>query len=148
MNAYGQCVVIDSGFETVLGDVSRAIREEGLQTIARIDVRDHFWRDLGHDFRRYFLIEAWSPELALEALRHDLGIGTILPATLAIYELADGQTAVVAREPLSAVSEDRERLREAPDLATIADMERARMARIIARLRHTAAHQAPEVPAA
>jgi hypothetical protein len=33
-------------------------------------------------------------------------------------------------------------------LATIADMERARMARIIARLRHTAAHQAPEVPAA
>jgi hypothetical protein len=47
MNAYGQYVVIDSGFETVLGDVSRAIREEGLQTIARIDVRDHFWRDLG-----------------------------------------------------------------------------------------------------
>jgi uncharacterized protein (DUF302 family) len=148
MNVYGQRIVIDSGFERVLGEVSRAIREEGLHTIARIDLRDHFWRELSHDFRRYFLIEAWSPELALEALRHELSIGTILPATLAIYELADGQTAVVAREPLSALSEDLERLRETPDLATIAAQERTRMARIIARLRRVAAHQAPEVPAA
>jgi uncharacterized protein (DUF302 family) len=148
MNVYGQRIVINSGFETVLGEVSRAIREEGLQTIARIDVRDHFWRDLGHDFLRYFLIEAWSPELALEALRQDLGIGTILPGTLAIYELADGQTAVVVREPLSSLGEDPERLRAIPDLATIADMERARMTRIIARLRDVAAHQAPELPAA
>ena len=119
MNVYGQHIVIDSGFETVLGEVSRAIREEGLQTIARIDVRDHFWRDLGQAFRRYFLIEAWSPELSLEALRQDLGIGTILPATLAIYELADGQTAVVVRESLSPLGEDPERLRETPDLATM-----------------------------
>jgi uncharacterized protein (DUF302 family) len=148
MNVYGQRIVINSGFETVLGEVSHALREEGLHAIARIDVRDHFWRDLGRRFGRYFLIEAWSPELALEALRHDLGIGTILPAILAIYEVADGQTAVVAREPLSALSEDPERSRETPDLATIVDLEHARMARVIARLRHVAAHQSPEIPAA
>jgi uncharacterized protein (DUF302 family) len=140
MSVYGQRIVIDSGFEAVLGEVSRTIREEGLEMIARIDVRDHFWRDLHHNFQRYFLIEAWPPELALEALGHDLAIGTILPATFAIYELADDRTAVVAKEPLSALREDPERLRETPDLATIADKERARMARIIARLRHVVAH--------
>src|SRR5574342_1276655 len=44
MNDYGRRIVIDMDFEAAVGAVSRAIREEGLQTLARIDVRDHFWR--------------------------------------------------------------------------------------------------------
>jgi uncharacterized protein (DUF302 family) len=125
-------IVVDSGFETVLGDVSRAIREEGLQTIARIDVRDHFWRDIGHDFRRYFLIAAWSPDLALATLRTDLEIAASLPTTFAIYELADGETAVVAR---------------LPELETVAARERERVARVLDRLQQRAA-VSPVAPAA
>lgn len=108
MDDYGRRIVIDLGFEAVLGEASRAIREEGLQMIARIDVRDHLWRNLGHDFRRYFLLEAWSPELALEALRYNLEAGTILPMTLAIYELAMSTLAVflwaLAYAPAQAVT--------------------------------------------
>jgi uncharacterized protein (DUF302 family) len=119
MKDYERRIVVDSGFETVLGDASRAIREEGLQTIARIDVRDHFWRDIGHDFRRYFLIAAWSPDLALEALRSDLDVAASLPTTFAIYELADGETAVVAK---------------LPELETVAARESERVARVLDRL--------------
>jgi uncharacterized protein (DUF302 family) len=110
--------------------------------------RNRLGRDLGHDFRQYFLIEAWSPELALEALQHDLDVGTILPATFAMYELADGQTAVVAREPFSTLIADPERRQAAPALATIADREIERVARVLARLEHTASHHASELPAA
>jgi uncharacterized protein (DUF302 family) len=148
MSDYDRRIVIDLGFETVVGEVSRAIREEGLQTIARIDVRDHFWRDLGHDFRQYFLIQAWSPELALEALQHDLDVGTIVPATFAMYELADGQTAVVAREPFSPLTADPEWRRAAPELAAIAHREAERVARVLARLQHAPSHHASELPAA
>ena len=146
MKNYGRRIIVDLGFEAVLGETNRAIREEGLQMIARIDVRDHFWRELGHDFRHYFLIEAWSPELALEALRHDLDVGSILPTTFAIYELADSETVVVAREPLSPLATDSEWRREAPALASIADRESERVARVLARLQHASSHQASALP--
>lgn len=146
MNSYGRRIVVDSGFDAVVSELSRAIREEGLQMIARIDVRDHFWRDIGHDFRHYFLIEAWSPEVALEALRCNLDVGTVLPTAFAMYELADGETAVVAREPLPMLAADPEWRREAPVLASLADRESQRVARVLARVQH--ASRASVLPAA
>lgn len=147
MNDYGRRIVLDLGFEAVLGEVSRAIREEGLQMIARVDIRDHFWRHLGHDFRQYFLLDAWSPEFAFEALRHNLEAGTMFPTTFAIYELADGETVVVAKEPLSSLAADSEWRKEAPALATIADRECERVARVLARLQHASSHR-PSVSSA
>lgn len=148
MNDYGRRIVVDLGFEAAVGEVSRAIREEGLHVIARIDVRDHFWRDLGRDFRHYFLLEAWSPDLAVEALRHNLDVGAILPTTFAIYELADGETAVVATEPLSPIASEPEWRRNAPALAAIADRESERIARVLARVQHSSSHHASALPAA
>lgn len=147
MDDYGRRIVIDSGYEAVVGELSRAIREEGLQVVARIDVRDRFWRDLRHDFRRYVLIEAWSPELALEALRRHLEIGPILPTTFAVYELADGETALVAKQPFARVTESDWR-QDDPALAAIANREVERVNRILARLRPRASFQASELPAA
>lgn len=148
MNDYGRRIVVDSGFEAVVGETCRAIREEGLQMVARIDVRDHFWRDLGHDFRHYFLLEVWSPELALEALRHNLDVGTVLPTTVAIYELADGETAVVAKEPFSPVAAEPEWRRDEPALAAVADRESERVARVLERLQRVSSEQASVLPAA
>lgn len=145
---YGRRIVLDMGFEPVVGEASRAIRQEGLHIIARIDVRDHFWRDLGRDFRQYFLIDAWSPELALDALRHNLDAGTILPTTFAIYELADGQTAVVAKEPLSPIAAEPEWRLDVPALAAIADRESERVARVLARLQRASSHGVRMLPAA
>jgi uncharacterized protein (DUF302 family) len=141
MSDYRRRVVIDSGFEAVVGDVSRALREEGFHVIGRIDVRDHFWRDLGRDFRHYFLIQAWSPEWAVEALRHDLDLGTVLPVTMAIYELADGETAVVATEPFAPALETGEQLNS--ELGAIALGESERIARVFDRLQQDASRQSP-----
>jgi uncharacterized protein (DUF302 family) len=136
MSHHERRVVVDSGFESVLGGLSRAIRAEGMQVISRIDVRDHFWRDLETNFQRYILLEAWSPDLALEALQQDLDIGTDLPTTFAVYELADNRTAVVATEPLGSVGA--ERRQKVPAVAAIADRECERVARVLGRLEHAA----------
>ena len=149
MNSYGRRIVVDLRFEAAVGEVSRALREEGLQSIARIDVRQLFWRDLAHEFRNYLLLEAWSPELALEALRHNLDVGTLLPTIFAIYELTDTRTAVVANEALPSTAPELDsRLEEAPALATIADQERQRIDRVLARVRQSSHAPASILPAA
>ncbi len=136
MSDYGRRVVMDAPFETAVGDLTRAIRDEGLQVIACVDVRHSFRKDLSRDCRQFLLISAWSPDLAFEGLRHALDAGTVLPTTFAVYELADGETAVVAREPLSPIADDQRWRQEVPALAAIADRECERVARALARLQH------------
>jgi uncharacterized protein (DUF302 family) len=148
MSDYGRRIVVDLEFETAVGETSRLIRQEGLKIIARIDVRDHFWRDLSHDFRRYLLIDAWSSTLAVEALRHNLDVGPILPITFAIYELADGESVVVAKEPLEPYTSDAACRRDYPELAAMADDEAERVARVFAGLNERSRRAPSVVPAA
>ena len=148
MSEYGRRIVVDLEFETAVTETSRLIREEGLRIIARVDVRDHFWRDLSHDFRRYRLIEAWSSKLAIDALRHNLDVGPVLPITFAIYELADGEAAVAVREPLAPYTSNATWRRDFPELATMADEEADRVARVLAGLRERSGHTPSMVPAA
>jgi uncharacterized protein (DUF302 family) len=148
MNDYGRRVVVNLEFEATLGETCRAIREEGLQVIARIDLRDHFWRGLGHNFRRYFLLATWSPELALEALGTSLEIGTIFPTTFAVYEHSDNRTIVIAKESLATMAANLEWRRDAPALATIADRESERVGRVLERLRRASSLAPSALPAA
>jgi uncharacterized protein (DUF302 family) len=134
MSDYGRRVVVDLEFDTAVAETSRLIRQEGLKIIARVDVRDHFWRDRSHDFRRYLLIDAWSSALAVDALRHNLDVGPILPITFAIYELADGESVVVAKEPLAPYASNATWRRDFPELAALADEEAERVARVLAGL--------------
>jgi uncharacterized protein (DUF302 family) len=147
MSDYGRRIVVDLEFESAVAETSRLIREEGLKIIARIDVRDHFRRDLSHDFRRYLLIEAWSSKLAVDALRHNLEVGPVLPITVAIYELADGETAVVAKEPLAPYASNAAWRRDFPELAAMADEEAERTARVFAALKQRSRPTPSVVPA-
>jgi len=148
MSDYGRRIVVDQTFDAVLSEASRLIREEGLQPIARVDVRDHFWRDLRHDFRLYFIVQVWSPELALESLLRNLDIGTVLATTFAMYELADGETCVVVRDPFSSMAADPEWRRNNPELAAIADRESDKIGRVLSRLQERPANHGSVSPAA
>ena len=140
MTTFSRRIVVDSDFETAVGDLCRALRDEGMQTIARIDVREHFWRD-GHDFRRYMLLEAWSPDLAFEALRLTLDAGPLLTTTIAVYELADGEAVVATRDGLATVEDDPAWRNQDPGLVSLADFEHERIGRVLARLRGVAVAQ-------
>src|SRR5262249_30305132 len=106
LSDYGRRIVVDAGFERVVNTLNVAMRPEGLRPLAKIDVRDHFAREQSHDFRRYVLVQGWSPELAIEALRQSLDAGTMLAAVFAVYELGDGETVVVGNAPMALFADD------------------------------------------
>jgi uncharacterized protein (DUF302 family) len=134
MDDFGRRIVVDLPFEAALGETCRALRAEGFAIIGRIDVREHFWRDLGHDFRQYFLLDAWAPEPSVNALAHELDAGTLLPTRVAVYELPDGETAIVIAPPLWPLRRDYGWSAETQELATLADVETARVARVLEHL--------------
>jgi uncharacterized protein (DUF302 family) len=145
---FGRRIVVNLDFETAAGETSRLIRQEGLRIIARVDVRDHFWGDGSHDLGRYLMIDAWSSALAADALRHNLDVGPILPITFAIYELADGKSVVVAKEPLAPHASNATWRRDFPELATMADEEAERVARVLTGLTERSRGAPSIVPAA
>jgi hypothetical protein len=70
-------------------------------------------------------------------------VGAILPITIAVYELADGETAVVVSEPFAPVLADRGWREAAPRLARLADQESQLLARALSRLQREASRYAP-----
>ena len=141
MEDYGRRLVIDRPFDRALIAVMRVLHEEGWDLTGRFNVREYLRRKLHHDFRRYALLEATSPQLMLDALRQDLDVGAILPVTIAVYELADGETAVVVSEPFAPVLSNQAWRQAVPDLASLADQESDQLARALARLQRLVPRQ-------
>jgi hypothetical protein len=73
-------------------------------------------------------------------LRHDPGTGPILPVTVGIFELADGETAVIASPPLAPVLSDFGWREATPALTTIGDRASEQLAQALDRLRRTGRH--------
>jgi uncharacterized protein (DUF302 family) len=134
MSDYGIRIVVDKPVSAVVDILNAAIRAEGMESLAQIDVREQFARQLSHDFRRYVLVHAWSPAAAAEALRHSHDVATVLPAAIAVFELGDGETVVVANRPFAALEDDQQWRADSPVLAAIAERETQRLARVIDRI--------------
>jgi uncharacterized protein (DUF302 family) len=115
----GRRVLIDLPFETAVGAAASAIQREGLTILARIDVRDHFKTELHHEFRQYMLLEAWVPALAFEEIRADLDAGAATPIRFAVYELADGETAITVDQRSAPAARVMGRLRRLPRAAPV-----------------------------
>jgi uncharacterized protein (DUF302 family) len=138
MSDYGRRLVINLNFDRALKETIHALQDEGFDIVGRVDVRDYCKLVLGHDFRRYVILHALPNRTTVRALREDLDVGTILPAAVAVYELADGETAVVAAEPFAPVLEDHAWRESAPALAKLADEESEALARMLGRLQRLA----------
>jgi uncharacterized protein (DUF302 family) len=142
---FGRRIVVDLSFTSALAETCRALREEGLFVLTRFDVRDQFMRDQPHAFRPYEILEVWSPELAFDALSQELDAGLLLPTRIVLYELTDGQTAVLASEPLAPMAAQPRWREDFPALAAVADYQSECVGRVLAQVQHSAAHQ-PAVP--
>ena len=136
MTELEQRIVVEGPFDRALAAVVHAVRDEGLEVLATLDVREHFRRTLGLEFRQYARLEVWSADLAFLALKRDLLAGTVMPTTLAVYELASGETAVVAHQASLSTAAEAGCPCEEDSLRPIAAQERDRITRVLARLRH------------
>jgi uncharacterized protein (DUF302 family) len=133
---YGRRIVVDLTFDRAVHETVQAFQAEGLDVTARVDVSDYAQNRLRHDLRRYVLLQALPASLTMTALQHDLDAGPMLAATVAIYELADGETAIVAAEPFAPVFADPAWRTTAPELASVAEQESEQVARALMRVQH------------
>jgi uncharacterized protein (DUF302 family) len=128
MAEIGMRKTVAKGFDDVLARLPEALKVEGFGVLTRIDVKDTLKTKLGVDFRRYQILGACNPRYAHQALTAELGIGAMLPCSIAVWEEEGGKTTVNAVDPMQTIAA------ADPALAPIATEVRARLARVLAAL--------------
>lgn len=121
MESFGRRITLDLPFERALSETLSALAAAQVDVVGLLDVTKYLASRLHHDFRRYTLVQTMSAQATFEALHRNLGIGAILPTTVAVFELADGETAVVVAEPFGGLASHADWRRAFPSLAATAD---------------------------
>src|SRR5512138_323377 len=116
---------VAKGFDEVLAKLPEALKAEGFGVLTRIDVKDTLKQKIGVDFRRYQILGACNPRYAHQALTAELGIGAMLPCSIAVWEDEAGGTTVNAVDPMQTIAA------ADPRLASIAGEVRTRLARVL-----------------
>ena len=116
-------------FEATEQKVREELLKEGFGILSEIDVTAKFKEKLGKDFRRYIILGACNPALAWEAVGRELNIGTLLPCNVVVYESDDQSTAVMAMDPVAALS-----LIGNPQVGELASSVKAKLERVMAAL--------------
>lgn len=101
---YSFNTVLDRPFDTVVSQTIDALAQEGFGVITQIDLKATFKAKLGVDFRPYLILGACNPALALEALKLEDKVGTMLPCNVVVQWLADGRTEVSAVDPVASMA--------------------------------------------
>lgn len=100
--AYGKTV------ELSCSEAEKRVREElskeGFGILTEIDFRQKFSEKLQKEFREYRVLGACIPQIAYEALGREVNLGALMPCNVLVYARDDGRTAVVAMDPVAALS--------------------------------------------
>lgn len=136
MGDWGRRVVLDLDFDQVIVAVRQELQREGFELLGQLDVHDAVRRTLKADLRRYAILSVWHPSLAFDALRENLEIGVELPVNVAIYELADEETAITVAEPFPSLSSDRPWREECLELLPIEQQISDHLAQALGRISH------------
>jgi uncharacterized protein (DUF302 family) len=119
---------VSRGFDDVLGRLPGLLQHEGFGIITEIDLQKTFATKLGVTFRRYKILGACNPAFAHRVVSQHPEVGVMLPCNIAVYELEDGGTRVVAVDPLEQIA------RGEHDLGDVATEVRHRLEKVLAGL--------------
>jgi uncharacterized protein (DUF302 family) len=93
-----------AGFDEAIERVKAGLKKEGFGVLTEIDVRKTLHEKLGVDFRPYRILGACNPAYAYKALLAEDKIGTMLPCSVIVQELASGKVEVAAIDPLASMA--------------------------------------------
>ena len=93
-------VALDKDFESAIGLVTAALKDQGFGILTRIDVRETLKKKLDVDFRPYVILGACNPPLAYKALTSDPKVGLMLPCNVTVEADGDGSIVRLANPAL------------------------------------------------
>ncbi|MHC1697613.1 MAG: DUF302 domain-containing protein [Geobacteraceae bacterium] len=125
--AFGK--IVDMPYIDAEKRVREELAKEGFGVLTEIDVRKKFAEKLQKEFRDYIILGACNPPLAYEALSREISLGTLLPCNVVVYTQDDGKTAVMAMDPVAALS-----MIGNPEMVEFAKKVAEKMERVIAAL--------------
>jgi uncharacterized protein (DUF302 family) len=91
-------------FDEAVDRVKAELKKDGFGVLTEIDVRKTLAEKLGVDFRPYRILGACNPAFAYKALMAEDKIGTMLPCSVIVQELAPGRVEVAAIDPLASMA--------------------------------------------
>jgi uncharacterized protein (DUF302 family) len=116
-------------YDQALARLPEILKSEGFGIITEIDMQDTLKKKIGVDFRRYRILGACNPNLAHQALSHDLGLGVMLPCNVAVYEGDDGRAVVSTVDPLQMMAQH-----DSPAVVALAKTVRAKLEAVLHKL--------------
>jgi len=117
------------GFDEAVARTILALKDEGFGVLTDIDVAATMKAKVGADLRPYRILGACNPALALEALKLEDKVGTMLPCNVVVQEVAPGTVEVAAIDPVASMAAI-----DNPALKEKAEAVRAKLERVIAAL--------------
>jgi uncharacterized protein (DUF302 family) len=125
MNYYvSRSVSLD--FDAAVAKTIEALKAEGFGVLTDIDIAATLKQKLGVEFRKYRILGACNPPLALKALSAEDKIGVMLPCNVIVQERAEGGVELAAIDPRAAM----QRVGN-PALAAVAEDVAERLARAL-----------------
>jgi uncharacterized protein (DUF302 family) len=127
--AYGLRTEVDLPYDQAVDTITAALKDEGFGVLTTIDVKETLKKKLEVDFKRYVILGACNPPLALRALQAEAEIGLLLPCNVVVYETEENRSGVAAMAPLAALG-----IVANPELHEVAKEADARLRRAITSL--------------
>lgn len=90
MTSLGTEIALDKPFDDAVAAVSAALAAEGFGVISRIDMDKAFREKLGAEFRRYAILGACNPALAMKAVTARPDVGLLLPCNITVEDAGAG----------------------------------------------------------
>lgn len=127
--SYYLAKTLSVGFDEAVARVVLALKEAGFGVLTDIDVTATMKAKLDADFRPYRILGACNPTLALEALKLEDKVGTMLPCNVVVQEVAPGAIEVAAVDPVASMAAI-----DNPALKEKAEIVRGKLESVIAAL--------------
>lgn len=94
---------LNCSFDDAVAKVTGELKKQGFGVLTEINMHDKFKEKLGKDFRKYRILGACNPGFAYRAVHIEDKIGTMLPCSVIVQELAPGSTEVAIIDPYTSM---------------------------------------------